>query len=155
MSLKSPIPAGDSPTNAETADLRQVEVEYLCRRIFGVEPSSATIRRYAQFHEIYGTSLLAEKQVDVALLVDRNLDAEAIEFFLRTRQRKNTLTSKIWACAYFLEVQVVEDSASVPRLKPQKDNSAVTVILMLGWLSLRTAVKWVKGGIAVYRYNLA
>jgi len=26
---------------------------------------------------------------------------------------------------------------------------------MLGWLSLRTAVKWVKGGIAVYRYNLA
>jgi hypothetical protein len=155
MSLKSPISAGDSPTNAETSDLRQIEVQYLCRRIFGVEPSSATIRRYAQFHEIYARSLLTEKQVDVALLVDRKLDAEAIEFFLRTRQHKNTLTSKIWACAYFLEVQVVEDAASVPRLKPQKDTSSLTVILMLGWLSLRTAVKWVKGSIAVYRYNLA
>ena len=155
MSPKSPICSSESLTSAETSDLRDIEVQYLCRRIFGVEPSRATICRYAQFHEIYGTSLLTEKQVDVALLVDRKLDAEAIEFFLRTRQRKNTLTSKIWACAYFLEVQVVEDAASVPRLKPRKDRSAVTVILMLGWLSLRTAVKWVKGGIAVYRYNLA
>jgi hypothetical protein len=111
--------------------------------------------RYAQFHDIYRISLLSQRQVDVALLVDRNLDAEAIEFFLRSRQRKNTLTSKIWACAYFLEVQAVEDPASVPRLKPQKDNSAVTVTLMLGWLGLRTAFKWVKGGLAVYRYNLA
>jgi hypothetical protein len=154
MSLKSPIPAGDSPTNAETSDLRHVEVQYLCRRIFGVEPSNATMCRYAQFHDIYRISLLSQRQVDVALLVDRKLDAEAIEFFLRSRQRKNTLTSKIWACAYFLEVQAVEDPASVSRVGRHKNNSAVTVTLMLGWLGLRTAFKWVKGGLAVYRYNL-
>jgi hypothetical protein len=155
MSLKSPIRSGDSPTNAETSGLRQVEVQYLCRRIFGVEPSSATICRYAQFHDVYRTSLLTQKQVDVAFLVDRQLDAEAIEFFLRTRQRKNTLTSKIWACAYFLEVQAVEDEASVPHLRRPQNNSAVTVMLMLGRLSLRTAFKWIKGALAVYRYDLA
>lgn len=155
MSPKSPIPSSDSPVNVKTSDLRQVEVQYLCRTIFGVEPSSATICRYAQFHDIYRTSLLTQKQIDVALLVDRNLDAEAIEFFLRTRQRKNTLTSKIWACAYFLEVQAVEGAASVSRLRRRQNNSAVTVMLMLGWLSLRTAFKWVKGALAVYRYNLA
>jgi len=155
MSLKSHIRSSDGPTNAETSNLRQVEVQYLCRRIFGVEPSSATICRYAQFHDIYRTSLLTQKQVHVALLVDRKLDAEAIEFFLRTRQRKNTLTSKIWACAYLLEVQAVDETALVPRLKGPKKNSAITVLIMLGWLSLRTAFKWVKGGLAVYRYNLA
>jgi len=155
MSLKSPVRSSESLTNAETSDLRHIEVRYLCRRIFGVEPSSATICRYVQFHDTYRTSLLTQKQIDVALLVERELDAEAIEFFLRTRQRKNTLTSKIWACAYFLEVQAVEDAVSVPRPKRQKNNSAVTVMLKLGWLSLRTALKWVKGGLAVYRYNLA
>ena len=155
MSPKSPTPSSDNPTNAQTSDVRQVEVQYLCRTIFGVEPSSATIRRYAQFHDIYRTSLLTQKQIDVALLVDRNLDAEAIEFFLRTGQRKNTLTSKIWACAYFLEVQAVEGAASVPRLGRRQNNSAVTVMLVLGWLSLRTAFNWVKGAFAVYRYNLA
>jgi hypothetical protein len=155
MSPKSSVRSSDSPTNVETSDLRRVEIQYLCRTIFGVEPSSATVCRYVQFHDIYRTSLLTQKQIDVALLVGRKLDAEAIEFFLRTRQRRNVLTSKIWACAYFLEVQAVEDPASVPRLKRRKSNSAVTVMLTLGRLSLRTALKWVKGGLSIYHYNLA
>ena len=136
------------------SDTLQLEIEFIFREIFDVIPQQEAIAAYSCFHTVYGASLSTRKAVNMTKVLNRRLDVEAIEYFLRTRYPGNLLTCKLWACAYLYEAQ--ERVAPRGRIQVRLDriSSPLPCLFILAWFGFRSAVKWVKGGLQVYRHHL-
>lgn len=131
----------------------QSEVKYIFANILGVTPQDLTVSRYERFHQIYGADLAACRQVSLGRLIERRLDVEAIEFFLRTRDPGNLLSRKLWACSYLYDA---EAGALLPQAGAAQgvDTPPFSCALLLVWFGIRSGWKWVKGITQVYWYRL-
>jgi hypothetical protein len=87
-------------------------------------------------------------------VLHRRLDVEAIEFFLRTRYPGNLLTCKLWACAYLYEAQEGVAPRGRIQVRLGRLTSPLLCLGILTWFGVRSAVKWLKGGLQVYWHHL-
>ncbi|MFO1078876.1 MAG: hypothetical protein U1E73_14230 [Planctomycetota bacterium] len=76
------------------------EAVYLHRCLFAFPIGERTVERYVRAHDY----LQLAPGVDVARIVERRLDAEAIEFWLRRRSPHNALTQKLRTLLYLVEI---------------------------------------------------
>lgn len=79
------------------------EAHYLFACLFGRAPDALTVARYEAAHR----ELFAGEPTPawVTRIVERRLDAEAIEFALRRRGRGRELTRKLHICCYLAEAR--------------------------------------------------
>ena len=89
------------PTRLPHADALRAEASYLHRCLFSFPVSERIVERYVQAH---GALELAT-DVDVARIVERQLDAEALEFLARRRSPSNSLTQKLRVLLYLAEIE--------------------------------------------------
>ena len=132
----------------------QLEIAFIFREIFDVNAQQQAIAAYSYFHTVYGASLSTRKAVNMTKVLNRRLDVEAIEFFLRTRYPRNLLTCKLWACAYLYEAQEGLAPRGRIRVRLDRATSPLLCLVILAWFGFRSAVKWLKGGFQVYRHHL-
>lgn len=132
----------------------QLEIAFIFREIFDVNAEQEAIAAYSYFHTVYGASLSTRKAVNMTTVLNRRLDVEAIEFFLRTCYPRNVLTCKLWACAYLYEAQEGVAPRGRSRVRLGRTTSPLLCLVILAWFGFRSAVKWLKGGLQVYRHHL-
>jgi len=60
-----------------------LEIAFIFREIFDVNAEQEAIAAYSYFHTVYRASLSTRKAVNMTTVLNRRLDVEAIEFFLR------------------------------------------------------------------------
>jgi len=89
--------AAPQPTDA---GLLRAEAEWLHRNLFGEAIDERIASRYVAAHE----HLQLTDGVDVGRVVERRLDAEAIEFYARRRTPDNPLTQKLRTLLYLVEI---------------------------------------------------
>ena len=79
------------------------EARHLFLCLFGRAPDAATVARYEAAHR----ELFPDEPASSWLtrIVERRLDAEAIEFALRRRGRGKELTRKLQICCYLAEAR--------------------------------------------------
>ena len=136
------------------SDTLQLEIAFIFREIFDVNAQQQAIAAYSCFHTVYHASLSTRKAVNMTKVLNRRLDLEAIEFFLRTLYPRNLLTCKLWACAYLYEAQ--EGVAPRGRIQARlgRITSPLPCLGILAWFGFRSVVKLLKGGFQVYRHHL-
>jgi len=132
----------------------QLEIAFIFREIFDVNAEKEAVAAYSSFHTVYGASLSTRKAVNMTKVLNRRLDVEAIEFFLRTRYPDNLLTCKLWACAYLYEAQEGVAPRGRSRVQLGRTTSPLICLMILAWFGFCSAVKWLKGGLQVYRHHL-
>jgi hypothetical protein len=136
------------------SDTLHLEIAFIFREIFDVNAQQEAIAAYSCFHTVYGASLLTRKGVNMTKVLNRRLDVEAIEFFLRTRYPGNLLTCKLWACAYLYEAQEGVAPRGRIQVRLGRLTSPLLCLVMLTWFGGRSALKWLKGGLQVYWHHL-
>jgi hypothetical protein len=136
------------------SDTLQSEIAFIFHEIFDANAQQEAIAAYSCFHTVYGASLSTRKDVNMTKVLNRRLDVEAIEFFLRTRYPGNLLTCKLWACAYLYEAQEGVAPRGRIRARSGRITSPVLCLVILAWFGFRSAVKWLKGGLQVYWHHL-
>jgi SAM-dependent methyltransferase len=140
---------GENPEEFRMRELRR-EAQYLYRRFFGDSADAALQERYARAHERYGiTENHAERRM-MHLLQSRQLDAEAVEYALRLKDRGNILTRKVEILHFLAEC---ETSRSDDFFNARDVGPRV-------WLDLfgalgNTVRCFLKGHILIRRYGLA
>jgi hypothetical protein len=90
-----------------------------------------------------------ESVVNIHKIIEKKLDVEAIEFFLRLKNRNNLLTQKLHALTYLVEVRkdFYED------FYLEKD-SFFRGFLSLVYFTLRSIFKFIKGSAQVKIYGI-
>jgi hypothetical protein len=136
------------------SDPLQLEIAFIFREIFDVDAQQEAIAAYSCFHTVYGASLSTRKGVNMTKILNRLLDVEAIEFFLRTRYPGNVLTCKLWACAYLYEAQEGVPPRGRMQVRLRRITNPVLCLVILVWFGFRSALKWLKGGFQVYKHHL-
>ena len=129
------------------AAVLEMEARYLHRAFFHRDPASEVVRRYVEANvHCFGVDASASPLVKV--LVERKLDAEAVEFALRVRGRDNVLTRKIQILCYIVETRAdyyadfVNDTACTSK-------AAVVLILSVP----KAAYKFLKGSLLCWRHG--
>jgi hypothetical protein len=145
---------GDSVVNSVLADDLKSEIRFFFSEIFKLTPREETITLYLRFHSTYRTDLLRKKQIQVKKIMARDLDLEAIEYFLRFRYPRNVVSSKLWLCAYLCEAQEGAVPASDYQNGIRLNTSPFHCLVILGWFALRSSMKWLKGGMQTYWHRL-
>ncbi|PIE22542.1 MAG: hypothetical protein CSA62_11820 [Planctomycetota bacterium] len=115
------------------------EASYLYRCLFGRAPSERIVERYADAHGHLqlegGDEVLG---ADVAQIVREQLDAEAIEYYLRRRDPQNVLTRKNRTLLYLVEIEAehyadfAEERGSLLRALP-----SFALAPLRSWIKLR------------------
>ena len=129
-----------------TLDLA-AEARYLHAALFSRPADPAIIERYVDAHLL----LFAHEPSSrvVAAIVERRLDAEAIEFALRRRRAGRELTRKLQILCYLAEVRAAYEHEFVNRhTRPAR------AILALAAAAIRSAWKLLKGEVLVRRHGL-
>jgi len=90
---------------AATASHRSLEAEadYLHRALFGTVAPEPVRRLYVQL--LRGASLAAVPRCEIATLMARGVDLEAVELALRRRNPVNSLTQRFHALCYLVEAR--------------------------------------------------
>jgi hypothetical protein len=86
-------------------DLQKLEKEaqYICEKMFnGKKLSQDSVENYVHFNKL---NFKTNQEIDINSIVDKKLDIEAIEFYLRLQKRNNVLTQKVHALIYLIEIQ--------------------------------------------------
>lgn len=81
----------------------RAEAEYLYRAFFRADPPPGFAERYAGAHEAWGLRETREQRAALDALVQGGLNAEALEYVLRLRDRDNFLTRKVAVVHYLAE----------------------------------------------------
>ncbi len=123
------------------------EARALHAALFGCAPDAATIARYEAAHaQLFANE--AESQA-VRAIVERGLDAEAIEFALRRRGRGRELTRKLRILSYLAEARAAYFERFV-----NPEASRLRAWRHLAGALLRTPWKLAKGEYAIRRHGL-
>jgi hypothetical protein len=111
--------------------------------------SGAVADHYVRAHaEVFSDG--ESRAVDVRRIVERGLDAEAIELALRLRDPKNALTQKMQILVYLAEARrEYYDAFVLERATPLR------AFLRLAVGTLRSLCKWAKGRWLVGRHDVA
>lgn len=132
------------PTTDPT-ELRR-EADWLHRCVFGNEVPPRVADRYVAAHAHLGIV----QGVDVARIVERRLDAEAIEFWLRRRRPDNALTQKLRTLLYLVEIE-----ADYYPLFVRHQGSLWSSLPWLVLCPLRSAFKLCRGHWLARRHHVA
>ena len=111
--------------------------------LFGEEIPPELEEGYVQAHTYYCRE--QPDQVDIATIVARKLDVEAIELVLR--KKRPALTHKLRVLLYLAEAR----PSHYRRLVNESDRP-VRACLALGGAVLRTAYKYIRGRLLLRRY---
>ena len=123
-------------------ELRE-EARHFHAALFREEIPAELEERYVLAHRHYCRE--QPDEVDIATIVARKLDVEALELVLR--KKRQTLTRKLRLLVYLAEVR-----PSHYRRFVNEEDRPVRAWLSLGGAVLRTAYKHVKGRLLVRRY---
>ncbi len=123
------------------------EANHFFQCLFGRAPDAATVARYEAAHR----ELFPEEPTPAWLtrIVERRLDAEAVEFALRRRGRGRELTRKLQICCYLAEARA-EYLERFVNLQPSRARAWGAL------LSASAAALWklLKGEYAIRRHRL-
>lgn len=132
------------PPPADAASLA-AEARHLHGCLFTRPVPERVVERYVQAH----AHLSLAVDVDVRRIVERRLDAEALEFFLRRRRPANALTQKLRTLLYLLEIEGPYYGEFV------RDRG--TALGSVPWLllaPLRSGYKLLKGALLARRHHV-
>jgi hypothetical protein len=129
-----------------TSDLA-AEARYLHAALFARAPDAVVLERYVQAHRVRFAESAASTLV--SRIVERRLDAEAIEYALRHRGGGRDLTRKLQILCYLAEPLTAYQDEFVNR-----KNRRIAAILTLAGSALRSGWKRVKGELLVRRHGL-
>ncbi len=132
---------------SEPAGCLADEAVYFHLRLFGAVPDPQVVSRYqAANAHLFGAAFSTPT---VTRVLQRRLDAEAVEFVLRLRDRENVLTKKFQILLYVVESRSAyfEHFVNVRRMPIRACLLLVTAATRAGWLLL-------KGGFLVWRHRL-
>ncbi|MCC6805856.1 MAG: hypothetical protein IT381_00415 [Deltaproteobacteria bacterium] len=115
------------------------EGRYLARFLFAAPLAEAVIDHYVAAHVHLFTGAIT-RPVDVAKIVERRLDAEAVELVLRRRDPMNALSQKMQILVY-----VAEARRELYPLFVSEHARPFTAFVRLAWGVVRAAYKLVKG----------
>jgi len=141
---RAATPGGYAPQM--TPDLA-AEARYLHAALFSRPADPAIIERYVDAHRL----LFAHEPASslVSTIVERRLDAEAVEYALRRRRAGAVLTRKLQTLSYLAEVRAAYEHEFLNR-RPRR----VAATLALAAAALRSAWKLLKGEVLVRRHGL-
>lgn len=123
------------------------EARYLHACLFHGAPDELTIHRYAAAHrEVFPN---AQDPPWISRIVERRLDAEAIEFALRRRGRGRELTRKLQILCYLAECRAtfLPQFVNLHRSRSRAWFALAAATLGAGW-------KLCKGELAIRRHGL-
>ena len=129
-----------------TDDL-DAEARYLHAALFPHPADAVTVERYRQAHRLLFAAASASPVV--SRIVERRLDAEAVEYALRRRRRGRELTRKLQILSYLAEPRAAYQDEFVNR----KNRRGAAIVTLAG-AALRSAWKRVKGELLVRRHGL-
>jgi len=123
------------------------EARYLHWCLFRLSPDELTVERYRAVHK----KLFAHEQPSLAVsrVVDRRLDAEAVEFALRRRRAGTELTRKLAILCYLAEVR-----REYLGLFINRRNSRIRAWTDIAGAMASSLWKLVKGEYAIRRHGL-
>lgn len=125
------------------------EIQYFYHEIWGRDPDSITIERYINAHEKLNLIHDRKQQDMIDLILDRKLNAEAIEFFLRTKNQNNLLTRK-WVILFFLSECISDNYERFFISRKASFRGWIRIVFAL----LHTATSYLRGWWLVRRYGL-
>lgn len=117
----------------------RAEVAYFHRRLFGAPVPQAVSDQYVLAHSHVNPEAGAPR-VNVSAIVERDLDVEAIEWYLRLRLGPNPLTRKLQILFYLVEVR-----PAYYRLFAETRPSWFKALARLAGALFSSAVKWLIG----------
>jgi hypothetical protein len=134
---------GDNPT--ETERLKS-EADHVHRALFGTDAPEEVKRQYEAALRILPLDSMPNH--DLIRLAEEGADLEAIEIALRRKNPSNALTQRFQVMCYLAEVRPAYFDRFVNRRR-----SFFTGVLSLGWFSLRSAYKAMKGSYLLRRHG--
>ncbi len=135
-----------SPASPKEENLTR-EVEYIFKNLFPKKELTQDIKIQ---YTLFGNKLCnTGNNVKIRKIIDHKLDVEAIEFFLRIRDRENILTQKIHALIYLIEVK----KDFYDEFYVEKD-FLLKGLFTLIYFTLRSIYKFFKGFIQVRLYGI-
>jgi len=123
------------------------EARYLYAALFPRQPDPLVVERYCEAHRLLFPDRPASPLV--ARIVERRLDAEAIEYALRRQPEGRELTRKLQILSYLAETRPAGQDEFVNR----RDRRGVAMLAVAG-AALRSAWKRLKGELLVRRHGL-
>src|SRR5262245_31440698 len=129
-----------------TPDLT-AEARYLHAALFAQPADPSVVERYVDAHRLLFAAEPPSRLV--ATILDRRLDAEAIEYALRRRRAGAELTRKLQILSYLAEVRGAYEREFLNRRARRP-----AAMLALAAAALRSAWKLVKGELLVRRHGL-
>lgn len=132
------------------SDQRAREADYLHRHLFGGPAPAALCAAYAQALETLFPGDLERPAIDMTTLIERRLDPQAVELYLRLRLGgPSTLTQRLHVLLYLAELQPEHRSRFVLD-RPARP----TAWIALARAGLVTTYQLGKGWLQVTRHGL-
>ena len=135
------------PPAGPGGDAVAAEARYLHAALFARPADAVTVERYGRAHRLLFAEALTSPAV--SRIVERRLDAEAIEYALRRRPSGRELSRKLQILSYLAEPRAAYQDEFVNR-----KNRRGAAIVRLAGAALRSARKRVKGELLVRRHGL-
>jgi len=141
--LGPPRHPADIPVTEDLA----AEARFLHAALFARAVDPAIVERYVDAHRLLFTGEPTSPLV--SRIVERRLDAEAIEYALRRRKAGRELTRKLQILCYLAEAR----AAYQPEFFNRKERPSQAILALVA-AALRSAWKLVKGEALVRRHGL-
>ncbi len=125
------------------------EAYYFHRSLFKSEISKELADKYIKAHDFVKPSGTDSQFQTIRMVIDLNLDAEAVELALRKKNSQHPLLQKIKILTYLAEC-----NSQYYDLFINEEPSLFKAVAVLTYHVLRTAYKLLKGNIVKLRYGL-
>jgi hypothetical protein len=122
------------------------EARYLHRELFGSEPEQIIVSRYAEFIQTLGAN---QSCSTTKMVMEKQLDAEAVCMFLTRWQPNHPLQQRFHGLCYLCEVR----SPYVGCFYGQRRNLVPALLTLIGH-GIRSIWKFLKGWRLVRQYDL-
>lgn len=140
---------GSRPVDDDRNAALAREARALHALVFGAAPTERLISRYVDVHAQRLDAAPSSLPVDVAALLDRDVDLEAVELALRLRDPGNTLSRKLRALCYLAEAE----APGYAQLVSHRD-APVAGFFGLVRATLRSGLRWWSGERAIRRHHV-
>ena len=113
------------------------------------QPRLQKINEVSQLYSCALRVLRIEPFTKMPILIQKNLDPQALEFYLRTSTNNNALSQRLHIISYLLEAQ-----GSTPKLFINKKSRPLVALVRLTGLALTLPWLWIKGLFICRRYQI-
>jgi hypothetical protein len=125
------------------------EAAHFFSAIFDGEPAANLKVKYRDAHDYMFKSISQAELHTIDVVVQNGLDVEAIEIFLRRKDRPHLLTMKLQALIYLAELSASHCALFVN----QTDSQGDAVLTVIGALA-KWPYSFIKGAYLAWRYEL-